>query len=46
MGFLVAYMQLLLSALPNLLVFRRRGCEEEELCELVMYSEKIRFVLL
>lgn len=34
-------------ALSNLLVCRRRGHEEEEqLCELVMYSGKIRFVLL
>lgn len=31
----------------NLLIFRRRGCEEEaQLCELVTYSGKIRFVLL
>lgn len=33
-------------ALSNLLVCRRRGHEEEQLCELVMYSGKIRFVLL
>lgn len=34
-------------AWSDLLVFKKRGCEEEEpLCELVMYSGKTRFVLL
>lgn len=42
---MVAYIQLAVCCVW-LLGLRRRGCEEEELHELVLYLRKMKFVLL